>query len=422
MFYNTLQHFRRVAREGGKRMHMKLNQTGSVFVNNGLWYYSVRLPGEKRRRQVPLRAPNSNHTMRADRPRKMAEDAAARYWEEHTRQNVRNAPGGVSVADLCAAWDAHCREYYKGSSTSMNAIIDVRMFRDLFGQAAVAELTHADMLQLRDALVRSGVSRTTVNLRLWRVKYMLAWALDEAIIPAAVKAELTQVRGVKRGRTSAPERQPVRPVDDATIEKTVAKMMPNTADMVRVHRLTGMRPCEMCALRWSLIDRTRTPWVYRVPPEANKNEWRGELGMPRVVCIGPRARAILERHADGDFPFSPQRAMAEHIEAQRAARKTPLYGKQKDAPHVPRVLGDRWTTSAYTKTIAAACRRAGIDPWGANRLRHAFGTEVRRAYGLDAAKAVLGHTNGGCITDVYTFDAVADETVRRASAAVEALG
>lgn len=28
----------------------------------------------------------------------------------------------------------------------------------------------------------------------------------------------------------------------------------------------------------------------------------------------------------------------------------------------------------------------------------------------------------GCITDVYTFDAVADETVRRASAAVEALG
>lgn len=54
---------------------------------------------------------------------------------------------------------------------------------------------------------------------------------------------------------------------------------------------------------------------------------RGELGMPRVVCIGPRARAILDRHADG-----------------------------------------------------------------------------------------------GCITDVYTFDAVADETVRRASAAVEALG
>ena len=402
---------------------MKIKQTGSVFVNHGLWYYSVQLPGEKRRRQVPLRAPGAKHTLRADRPRKMAEEAAARYWEEHTRQAARHEPSGATVADLCAAWDAHCREYYKGSSTSMNAIIDVRMFRDLYGSAAVAELTHADMLALRDALVRSGVSRSTVNTRLWRVKYMLAWALDEALITATVKAELTQVRGVKRGRSAAPERRPVRPVDDATVAATVERMMPNTADMVRVHRLTGMRPCEICAMRWSLIDTSRTPWVYRVPAEANKNAWRGELGQPRVVCIGPKARAILERHrGGGDVPFSPVRSMAEHIAAQRAARKTPIYSQRKGAPHVPRVLGDCWTSGAYGKTIAAACRRAGIEPWGANRLRHTFGTEVRRAFGLDAAKAVLGHTDGGCITDVYTFDAVEDETVRRAAPAVEALG
>lgn len=401
---------------------MKLKQSGSVFVNHGLWYYSVQLPGERKRKQVPLRAPGAKHTMRADRPRKMAEQAAARYWEEHTRQAARHEPSGATVAQLCAAWDAHCQEYYNGSSTAVNAVLDVRMFRDLFGQAAVSELTHADMLQLRDALVRSGVSRSTVNTRLWRVKYMLAWALDEALITATVKAELTQVKGVKRGRTSAPERRPVRPVDDATVEKTVERMVPNTADMVRVHRLTGMRPCELCAMRWSLIDRSRTPWVYHVPPEANKNEWRGELGMPRVVCIGPKARAILERHTDGDVPFSPARAMAEYIADRHAARVTPVYGKRKDAPHVPRVLGERWTTDAYTKTIAAACRRAGIEPWGANRLRHAFGTDVRRMYGLDAAKAVLGHTDGGCITDVYTFDAMEDEMVRRAGPAVEALG
>ena len=402
---------------------MKLKQTGSVFVNHGLWYYSVQLPGEKKRRQVPLRAPGAKHTLRADRPRKMAEEAAARYWEEHTRQAARHEPKGATVADLCAAWDAHCREYYKGSSTSMNAIIDVRMFRDLYGSAAVAELTHADMLALRDALIRSGVSRNTVNRRLWRVKYMLGWALDEALITATVKAELTQVKGVKRGRSAAPERRPVRPVDDATVAATVAHMVQNTADMVRVHRLTGMRPCELCALKWSLIDTSRTPWVYRVPDEANKNAWRGELGQPRVVCIGPKARAILERHKDGgDVPFSPVRSMAEHIAALRAARKTPLYGKRKDAPHVPRVLGERWTSDAYGRTIRAACERAGIEPWGANRLRHTFGTEVRRAFGLDAAKAVLGHTDGGCITDVYTFDAVEEETVRRAAPAVEALG
>ena len=407
---------------------MKLKQTGSVFDNHGLWYYSVQLPGEKKRRQVPLRAPGAKHTMRTDRPRKMAEEAAARYWEEHTRQIRRHDPAGVSVSELCALWADHCREYYRGrdgrpTSMATNAVLAVRLFRDLYGNAAVAELTHADMLQLRDALVRSGVARTTVNRRLWCVKYMMEWALDEAIIPATVKAELTQVKGVKRGRSSAPERQPVRPVDDATISATVEHLMPNTADMVRVHRLTGMRPCELCALRWSLIDTSSEPWVYRVPPEVNKNDWRGELGQPRVVCIGPKARAILLRHKDGgDVPFSPVQAMAEYVAARHAARVTPVYGRRKDAPRVPRVLGERWTTDAYTKTIRAACGKAKITPWGANRLRHAFGTEVRRAFGLEAARAVLGHTGAGCVTDVYTFDALADEMVRKAAPAVEALG
>ena len=403
---------------------MKLKQTGSVFVNHGLWYYAVQLPGEKKRRQVPLRAPGATRTMSADRPRKMAEEAAARFWEEHTRQMRRHSPAGVTVSELCALWADHCREYYNGSSMATNAILAVRIFRELYGTAAVAELTHADMLRFRDALVRSGVARTTVNRRLWCAKSMMEWALDEALIPAVVKAELTQVKGVKRGRSAARETQPVRPVDAATVAATLEHMMPNTADMVRVHRLTGMRPCELCAMRWSLIDTSRTPWVYRVPAEVNKNAWRGELGRPRVVCIGPKARAILERHRGADVPFSPAMSMAEWLEARHAARTTPVYERKRRGPdaHVPRVLGERWTTDSYCGTIAAACRKAGIAPWGSNRLRHAFGTEVRRAFGLETARAVLGHTGGGCVTDIYTFDAMEEEMVAKASPAVEALG
>lgn len=406
---------------------MKLKQTGSVFINHGLWYYSVQLPGEKRRRQVPLKAPGAKHTMKADRPRKMAEEAASRYWEEQTRSIKKHEKKGVTVAELCSLWDAHCKDYYRNAdgsltSTAVNAVLDVRQFRDLYGSASVSELTHADMLQLRDALVRSGVSRTTVNVRLWRVKFMLQWALDEALISASVKAELTQVKGVKRGRTSAPERAPVRAVDDDTIQRALDKMMPNTADMVMVHRLTGMRPCEICGMKWTDIDTSVTPWVYHVPKSINKNDWRGELGQPRVVCIGPQAREILSRHRDGEYPFSPMRAMTEYLQGRREQRVTPFYGKRAKAAHVPRVLGERWTTDAYSKTIRSACLKAGVQPWGANRLRHTFGTQVRRAYGLEVTKAVLGHTDGGCITDIYTYDAILDEMVRRASPAVEALG
>ena len=365
--------------------------------------------------------------MRTDRPRKMAEEAAARYWEEHTRQIKRHEKVGITVSELCGMWNAHCREYYKGrdgqrTSTAQNGILDVRLFRDMYANSSMQELTHTDMLRHRDALIRSGICRGTVNRRLWCVKAMIAWALDEALIPAIVKAELSQVRNIKRGRTAAPERAPVRPVDDVTIEATLAHMMPNTADMVRVHRLTGMRPCELCALRWSAIDTSVTPWVYRVPADANKNAWRGEFGRPRVVLIGPKAREILNRYRGGDIPFSPMRAMTEYFNNLREERVTPFYGGKDPNAHVPRKFGEVWKTDSYTGTIAAACRRADIKPWGANRLRHAFATEVRRMFGLDAARAVLGHTGGGCVTDIYTYDSLEDEMIRRAAPAVEALG
>ena len=69
-----------------------------------------------------------------------------------------------------------------------------------------------------------------------------------------------------------------------------------------------------------------------------------------------------------------------------------------------------------------ACVRACIEPFGVNRIRHAFGTEVRRKFGLEATRAALGHSDGGCVTDRYSYEALEDEIIRTASAAVEALG
>ena len=74
---------------------------------------------------------------------------------------------------------------------------------------------------------------------------------------------------------------------------------------------------------------------------------------------------------------------------------TPFYGQKKNAPapHVPRVLGECWNTNAYTKTIRAACVRAGVDPWGSNRLRHTFGTE-------DTAEVYANET-AACLLSIY---------------------
>jgi len=391
---------------------------GSVYDNNGYWYIDVRLPGETKRHKRPLCAPGCETAMRSDRPKEMAIEAAHRLWEEATRQQRTAPTTGLTVDDLCAAYLRHAVEYYHGEGgEAATCACACRCWRELHGRRPVAELVHTDMLAVRDALVRQGLARVTVNRYLAIIgNRLLPWALDEGLVRAQVRAELSQVQPLKANRCAARECEPVRPVDDATVEATVAAMMPNTADMVRVHRWTGMRPEEVCGMRWQDIDTACTPWVYR--PSRHKNQWRGQ---PRVVLIGPRARAVLEQHRATEYPFSPVAAVYERMQQLRAQATSHAPSSRKD-PHAQRVPRDHWDTGAYTKTIAAACRRAGVPPWGANRLRHAFATEVRRTYGLEAARAVLGHSTGSRVTDRYSREAAEDEAIRTAAPAVEALG
>lgn len=399
---------------------------GSVYSNNGYWCWEGRLPGEEKRKKHPLCAPGSDHAMRDDRPKELAVEAAHRLWEDATRQR-RDAPtASRTVNDVCDAYLRHAFEYYRGGSEYKSQAVALRYLREIYGGRGMGDLVHSDILRVRDALVRHGYRRTTVN-RYVRVicGQMVPWAFDEGLVLASTRAELVAPVPLKRGRCAAPDGDPVRPVDDATIERTVAAMMPNTADMVRVHRLTGMRPEELCSMAWSEIDTSSEPWVYR--PLHHKNDWRGKWGQPRAVCIGPRARAILERHRETEHPFSPVAATYERMAELRKRRTSPFYPCRDESysradPHATRKPRDCWDTCSYSKTIHAACERAGVPTWSANQLRHAFATEVRRKFGLEACRAVLGHSMGASVTDRYSFDAIEEEIVRKAAPAVEALG
>lgn len=388
---------------------------GSIYDNNGYWYYDVRLPGELKRHKHPLCAPNSDKAMRSDRPKEMAIEAAHRLWEKATRQDRGGA--GATVDDICGAYLKHTEIYYRTSGEASTCACALRVFRELHGQRCINELIHTDMLRVRDALIRRDLARTSINKYIAIISNrLIPWALDEGLIPATTAHELSQVKPLKRNRSEARECEPVRPIDDFTIGKTIEAMMPNTADMVRVHRLTGMRPDELCMMRWEDIDTSYEPWIYR--PRSHKNEWRGK---PRVILIGKKARAILDKHRETLYPFSPVAAVYERMQELRRNAVSPArYSRaNEDAAIRPR---EHWDTSSYTKTIQRACRRANVPLWSANQLRHTFATEVRRKYGLDACRAVLGHSDGGGVTDRYSREALEDEIIRNAQSAVEALG
>ena len=394
-------------------MNAKKQLPGTLWKSHGAWHWRVAPPNGKRR-DVLLTIPATGARIPDTAPRSLAESAAWRMWETLAAQGADGEPV-FTVNDLTARWAKHAAEYYTESDEAKESVAGMRVFRELYGKRPVEGLAHTDMLAYRDALVARGYVRSTVNKRLGYVKRMIAWGLDERLVSAQTKAELTAISPVKPHRTTAREAAPVVAVSDADMNATIAELPKSLADMVRVHRLTGMRPAEMCQLSWAQIERRAEVWLFR--PPRHKGTWRG---LPRVVVIGPRAQSILEGYAGDGFVFSPRLTVKEEYERVAAAAK--CHRPPSKVKGVPRSVGDRWTVDAYHRAISRAAKRANVAHWHPNQLRHTCATEVRRTFGIEAASAVLGHTLGLRITNRYSFEAAEDEIVRAATPAMLALG
>jgi integrase len=273
----------------------------------------------------------------------------------------------------------------------------------------IDDITYQDILAARETLIESGLNRNTINQRVGIWRRFFSWALDNRLCSPQTKSEVLAVDNLKRGRTLAPDGDPVRPVPHVMVKRTIQFMPPNLRAMVQIQELCGARPDEMCSMRPCDIEQRRAVWVYR--PEGHKTKHNGKC---RVICLGPRAQrqlaGLLEATGPKRFIFNPAVATQERSNVWSQA-------------------GDRWTASNYGQAVRNAIKAAHkasveVDDWSPNQLRHSCGTRVRRKFGPDAASAVLGHsTRGGArITDTYTIDAIERETITIASRPMQAIG
>jgi integrase len=143
-----------------------------------------------------------------------------------------------------------------------------------------------------------------------------------------------------------------------------------------------------------------------------------------LICFGPKAKNILQPFIDGrrtDKPiFSPIEADAERLVRRHGGRP---------------VAADHYRIDSYRKTIQRACDRAFPPPpelarrpgestetwqsrltdeqrvelrawrrdhrWHPHQLRHNAATEIRRRFGLEAARVILGHSSAKITDAVY---------------------
>ena len=305
----------------------------------------------------------------------------------------------ITCVELIARYWKWAEGYYQrdGESTRVTPGIKcaLRYLNRCYGDLPAQEFGPLRLQSLREQMVADGLARSYVNQHCDWIKRCFRWGASQELVPPSVPQALSMVRGLVRGKTTAPERPPVGPIDDDTVNRTLPHLPEVIQDMVKLQRLTGMRPGEVCLLRPIDVDRSHDVWLYTPPNHKNL-----ERGKSRVICIGPQGQKILATYmlrAAEEYCFSPKQSEAKRRAEAHEQRVTPLsYGNRPGTNRQPRPArrpGDRYNTQNYGRAIRRACDKAQVSRWSPNRLRHAVGTQVRREFGIEHAQAALGHAN-----------------------------
>ena len=164
-----------------------------------------------------------------------------------------------------------------------------------------------------------------------------------------------------------------------------------------IQRQNALRPNEVCGLKVGDIDRSGDVWSVRKITKTY---------IPMVIVFCESDRAIIERHIAGkcntDYVFTPGESMLELWAEQAARRKSKITPSQqaradRAAPDKLKAYNDCYTVDAYRRAIYSAMDRANkagvtIPRWTPYQLRHTAVTETSYQYGIDAARAMAGHT------------------------------
>jgi integrase len=285
----------------------------------------------------------------------------------------------ISISELILAyWTRHVLTYYvkKGVPTSEQDNIRqaLRFANNLYGHTPAVKFGPLALKAVRESMVTAGRCRNLINKDVSRLRGMFRWAVGNEMLPVAVYQSLMTVPGLAKDRhPEVRESEPVSPVPEAHVHAVHGKVPPQIQAMIDLQLLTGMRPGEVVIMRTCDMDRSDDVWVYT--PDSHKREHHD---LARPIALGPKAqKVLLPWLREGDpkaYLFSPQEVMA----AAGISRKMIRPGK-------------RYRTSSYRTVIQRTCERFGIPVWFPNQLRHNAGTIIRKKFGLEASRTVLGH-------------------------------
>jgi integrase len=319
----------------------------------------------------------------------------------------------LSIDELALLYLKHAKIHYRkdGVETSeVNCITQaLRHLVRTRGATLCRSFGPKALKSVRDDMIRAGLVRSSINIHIGRIRRMFKWGVAEELIPVETYQRLCTLTGLEEGRSDAKESEPVEPVPQPMIEAVRPFVSRQIWAMIQLQLLTGMRPGEVLQIRG--IDVTMSGPTWEFIPRTHKTAHRKKR---RIIFIGPKAQAIIKRFQKGDpqaHLFSPRESRAEFVRTHyREGAKVAGYR-------------DHYSVEAYETAIRRACERAHEMPkhlrkidrslppetqqelrrqasewrkmwcWHPHQLRHNAGTDLRRQFGIEKTRTVLGHSS-----------------------------
>jgi integrase len=280
----------------------------------------------------------------------------------------------VTVGRLVADYLAHADQYYRKHGRRTSEYLTLRQalapLRDLWGDRGAASVGPSELKAVRQAMLSIGWAREHVNEQVGRVRRCFRWAVEAELVPGTVLAGLDAVAPLKKGRTDAREKKPVKPVSREHVWATLPHLTPPVRALTLLHWYSGcraedavlLRPCDLGPVEADGL-RLFTPWTHKTEHLGGSHEvW---LNAPAQEAIAPLLAACPS--PDG-WAF-----------ASRGRGRNHRY-----RGHL--------TVAGYRQALEAACARAGVVPhFFPLQIRHSFLTAARERFSLDAAQAAGGH-------------------------------
>lgn len=314
-------------------------------------------------------------------------------------------PPRLTIDELIVAYMEFAKAYYvkNGRPTDEQGSIRqaLRPLHELYGSTFVPDFGPLALKSVRERMIQSDLCRTHINKSIGRVKRLFGWGVENELVPANVFHGLQAVKGLRYGRSAARESKPVRPVPASHVLAVLPRVSRQIRAMIELQELTGMRPGEVTQMRTIDLDMTGRLWVYT--PMEHKTEHHA---IARKIYLGPRAQEVVRPFLKSDvmaFLFSPAEAEAERNAQRRLNRKTPMtpsQARRRPKCHRQRMPQDRYSRDSYRIAIARACKVARVPRWHPHQLRHNAATRLRKEFGIEAARVVLGHSSLAT-TEIY---------------------